>query len=255
MRILSTTGILLIAFTGFATSQAQSTKPQLVTVDVVSSPEGAMVTLYDVHERDYQRSCVTPCKLEVDASRYLGIYGQKDGYISRDIKHPTLPGLGTVKNFAIHLYTPEEEKTKEGRREENLRKKAEHEAWVENMYSNPGLLAPVPNCEGISERNISVRATNRFRAKSSVRLTGEHTCTIRFNISIDGVPGDVEALDCTHPAWEAQSVKTVIGSRYKPRIIGGETLPYCGIEQKFSFRIHKPNSTRTRRPTTVRTID
>ncbi len=232
---------------GINSALAQSSVPQLAVVDVSSEPAGALVIMYDVNDKDYQKSCVAPCKLEVDVSRYLATYGQKDGYSPRHNKQPTLPGLGTPTKIIIRLFTPDEEKENEIKKKEARAKKAEHDRWVERMYADLSQLPKVPNCEGISEQKISVRRTNRYRASTGTQITTEESCTVRFNISIDGFPGDVEAINCTHPALEASSMKTIIGSRYEPRVIGGEKLPYCGIEQKFRHGINKVSNGRTRR--------
>lgn len=237
LALLATAGSASIVYAQDSQAPAKDKEVRISLVEVISKPPGARVTLFDIYETTYQRGCIAPCKIEVDTMRYLGIHGQKEGYETTIVRQPSLPGIGPLMSYSVQLYTAEEKAANRVLAEENKRKKIERDAWVEQVYLNPDLLPVVPECEGVIEDIPAGVPTKRYRAPMPQRPKTSAQCTIRFNITTDGVPTQLDVLECNNGIFEVQSSKNILGSRYTPREINGVKQPYCGVFQKSSYTI------------------
>lgn len=62
-------------------------------------------------------------------------------------------------------------------------------------------------------------------------------CTVRFNVSPEGQPFDVEATYCTERLFQRPSIRSVQKWKYNPKIQDGRPVGRVGVESKISFRL------------------
>ena len=62
-------------------------------------------------------------------------------------------------------------------------------------------------------------------------------CKVRFNVSPEGQPFDVQATYCTERMFESPSVRSVQKWKYNPKIQDGRPVGRTGVESKITFRL------------------
>lgn len=62
-------------------------------------------------------------------------------------------------------------------------------------------------------------------------------CQMRFSVSPEGLPFDVEATYCTERVIERSSIKAVQRWKYNPKIQDGRPVGRVGVETKISYQI------------------
>jgi TonB family protein len=65
----------------------------------------------------------------------------------------------------------------------------------------------------------------------------EGTAELSFVVSSMGVPGEIQVLAASDPAFGEAAVAAVKRLRYVPALRAGKRVP-CKVEQTFFFRIH-----------------
>ncbi len=62
-------------------------------------------------------------------------------------------------------------------------------------------------------------------------------CKVRFDVSPEGAPFNVQATYCTQSLFERASIKSVEKWKYNPKIVDGRAVARKGVESKISFRL------------------
>lgn len=62
-------------------------------------------------------------------------------------------------------------------------------------------------------------------------------CTVRFDVSPEGQPFNVEATYCTQSLFSRSSIKSVQKWKYNPKIVDGRSVARSGVESKITFRL------------------
>lgn len=62
-------------------------------------------------------------------------------------------------------------------------------------------------------------------------------CNVRFNVSAQGVPYDVQATYCTQSLFERATVKSVSKWKYRPKIVNGRAVAMTGVENIVRYRL------------------
>ena len=62
-------------------------------------------------------------------------------------------------------------------------------------------------------------------------------CKVRFNVSPEGQPFDVQATYCTERMFESPSVRSVQKWKYNPKIQDGRPVGRSGVESKITFKL------------------
>ena len=62
-------------------------------------------------------------------------------------------------------------------------------------------------------------------------------CRVRFNVSPEGQPFDVQATYCTQNLFERPSIRSVQKWKYNPKIQDGRPVGRTGVESKITFRL------------------
>lgn len=62
-------------------------------------------------------------------------------------------------------------------------------------------------------------------------------CTVRFDVSPEGAPFNVDATYCTQSLFQRASVKSVQKWKYNPKIVDGRSVARSGVESKITFRL------------------
>lgn len=60
-------------------------------------------------------------------------------------------------------------------------------------------------------------------------------CTVRFDVSPDGLPFNVETLRCTSNQLRSATIKSVQEWKYSPKIVNGAAVSRTGVESKIRF--------------------
>lgn len=62
-------------------------------------------------------------------------------------------------------------------------------------------------------------------------------CKVRFDVSPQGQPFNVQATYCTQSLFKRNSVKSVEKWKYNPKIVDGLAVSRSGVESKITFRL------------------
>ena len=62
-------------------------------------------------------------------------------------------------------------------------------------------------------------------------------CKVRFDVSPEGQPFNVEATYCTQSLFSRSSIKSVQKWKYNPKVVDGRSVARSGVESKITFRL------------------
>jgi len=62
-------------------------------------------------------------------------------------------------------------------------------------------------------------------------------CNVRFDVSPDGAPFNVEAVSCSSNVFRRATVRSVQRWKYQPKITDGLAVGRSGVENRVSFRL------------------
>ena len=62
-------------------------------------------------------------------------------------------------------------------------------------------------------------------------------CRVRFNVSAEGAPYDVQTTYCTQSLFERATIKSVQRWKFNPKMVGGRAVAMQGVENKVSYRL------------------
>ena len=60
-------------------------------------------------------------------------------------------------------------------------------------------------------------------------------CKVRFDVSADGLPYNVQTVNCTSSQLQSASIKSVQNWRYNPKMQDGRAVARSGVESKIRF--------------------
>jgi len=78
-----------------------------------------------------------------------------------------------------------------------------------------------------------------FRIPPSMPPRAEKSghCKVRFNVSAEGAPYDVQATYCTQSLFERATIKSVQKWKFNPKIVNGRPVAMTGVLNKVTFRL------------------
>jgi protein TonB len=90
----------------------------------------------------------------------------------------------------------------------------------------------------VSDRNAQplVRIPPQYPPRAAERGIEGH-CDMRFNVSPDGTPIDVQVVNCTSSLLSRASVRAVERWRYSPRVVDGVAQTRVGVETRIDFQL------------------
>lgn len=62
-------------------------------------------------------------------------------------------------------------------------------------------------------------------------------CKVRFDVSPEGAPFNVQTTYCTQKLFARASTKSVTKWKYNPKIVDGRSVARTGVESKITFRL------------------
>ncbi len=62
-------------------------------------------------------------------------------------------------------------------------------------------------------------------------------CKVRFDVSPEGAPFNVQTTYCTQRLFERATIKSVQKWKYNPKIVDGRATARSGVESKISFKL------------------
>ncbi|WP_416878631.1 energy transducer TonB [Litorimonas sp.] len=62
-------------------------------------------------------------------------------------------------------------------------------------------------------------------------------CKVRFDVSPEGQPFNVNATYCTSSVFERASIKSVEKWKYNPKVVDGRNVARSGVESQITFRL------------------
>jgi len=108
--------------------------------------------------------------------------------------------------------------------------------------SIPDFAAPELNSGNVSfnvsDRNAQplVRIPPQYPPRAAERGI-EGYCLMEFNVSPDGTPIDIRAIDCSSSMFERTSVRAVERWRYSPRIVSGVAQTRTGVQTRLDYQL------------------
>ncbi|WP_109260854.1 energy transducer TonB [Hyphobacterium indicum] len=90
----------------------------------------------------------------------------------------------------------------------------------------------------ISDRNAQplVRIPPQYPPRAAERGI-EGFCLMQFNVSPDGTPIDIVALECSSSMFERSSIRAVERWRYSPRIVDGVAQTRTGVQTRLDYQL------------------
>lgn len=90
----------------------------------------------------------------------------------------------------------------------------------------------------ISDRNAQplVRIPPQYPPRAAERGI-EGYCLMEFNVSPDGTPFDIRALDCSSSMFERSSIRAVERWRYSPRVVDGVAQTRTGVQTRLDYQL------------------
>lgn len=90
----------------------------------------------------------------------------------------------------------------------------------------------------ISDRNAQplVRIPPQYPPRAAERGI-EGFCLMQFNVSPDGTPIDIIALECSSSMFERSSIRAVERWRYSPRIVDGVAQTRTGVQTRLDYQL------------------
>ena len=90
----------------------------------------------------------------------------------------------------------------------------------------------------ISDRNAQplVRIPPQSPPRAAERGI-EGFCLMQFNVSPDGTPIDIVALECSSSMFERSSIRAVERWRYSPRIVDGVAQTRTGVQTRLDYQL------------------
>ena len=62
-------------------------------------------------------------------------------------------------------------------------------------------------------------------------------CRVRFDVSAEGAPFNVQASYCTQSLYERATIKSVQKWKFNPKIVNGRPVAMRGVENKVTYRL------------------
>ena len=62
-------------------------------------------------------------------------------------------------------------------------------------------------------------------------------CKVRFNVSAEGTPYDVQTTYCTQSLFERATIKSVTRWKFNPKVVNGRHVAMTGVENKVTYRL------------------
>ena len=62
-------------------------------------------------------------------------------------------------------------------------------------------------------------------------------CRVRFNVSAEGAPFNVQTTYCTQSLFERATIKSVQRWKFNPKIVNGRPVAMRGVENKVTYRL------------------
>ncbi|WP_300528176.1 energy transducer TonB [Maricaulis sp.] len=90
----------------------------------------------------------------------------------------------------------------------------------------------------VSDRDAQplVRIEPQYPPRAAERGV-EGTCAVRFDVTPDGTPTNVQILTCSSSMFERASIRAVERWRYNPKIEDGIPVARRGVETQFNFQL------------------
>jgi len=77
----------------------------------------------------------------------------------------------------------------------------------------------------------------RFPPAMPQRANRSGHCDVRFNVSAQGVPYDIETTYCTQSLFQRSTLKSVAKWKYRPRIQNGQAVAMTGVKNRVTYRL------------------
>lgn len=110
------------------------------------------------------------------------------------------------------------------------------------MGAIPDFEAPQLNSDSVSfsvsDRDAQplVRIEPQYPLRAAERGI-EGSCYVRFDVTPDGTPTNIEILRCDSSFFERASIRAVERWRYNPRVEDGVPVARRGVETRFDFQL------------------
>ncbi len=182
-----------------------------------SLPNGAIIV---VHKQDKDFTplggCTTPCTMDLDyRGRYIGI--------------AQMSGAQETKGEFIPVAFPP---------------KDEQGVAVHFTRTSPSSVT----LSALSAPDFSVAAGNAVKdkeAKALVQIAGfmpkgvtkSGHCQMRFDVTQQGIPTNMQAASCTDNIFRAPSLTALAKWSYNPRLKDGNPVGIIGVETKMSYKL------------------
>ena len=62
-------------------------------------------------------------------------------------------------------------------------------------------------------------------------------CRMRFDVSPEGTPFNIDAYSCTQSVFKRESIKATSKFKYNPKIVDGRAVAMTGVETKITYRL------------------
>jgi len=99
----------------------------------------------------------------------------------------------------------------------------------------PPKINPIATIIAIDDREVQPLV--RIAPIMPPRAEKSGHCRVRFNVSAEGAPYDVQTTYCTQSLFERATIKSVQRWKFNPKMVGGHAVAMQGVENKVSYRL------------------
>lgn len=105
------------------------------------------------------------------------------------------------------------------------------------QFEAPDLSAQNVNFS-VSDRDAQplVRIEPQYPPRAAERGV-EGTCNVRFDVTPDGTPTNIQILRCSSSLFESAARRAVERWRYNPKVVDGVPVSRSGVETQFIFQL------------------
>ncbi len=111
---------------------------------------------------------------------------------------------------------------------------------VESPYVPKKIIAEIPKditLASFTPADTDQQPILRFPPAMPQRADRSGHCDVRFNVSAQGVPYDIETTYCTQSLFERTTLKSVANWKYRPRIQNGQAVVMVGVTNRVVYRL------------------
>lgn len=196
---------------------------------LTSDPAGADVNL--TLSSDKVLTCKTPCMLSFKPRRVKSLSVNLNGYAPIDQADPFDRDVEIDPRIYADALRSKKSRSMRPRVIFNFLTQAERDVRMAKIMAERSALI---DCPIDAETQPDAQPLVRVTPIKPSNISENSFCDVTYNVAPTGRPADINAI-CTDPVLKNPTVRAVEKWVHNPRILNGESVSRCGVENKIVF--------------------